>query len=215
MNKIWFDPGRNIFFYFLKFSHLNRINKNSNFLGEIQATIYKEVWEEYSRKLHVGSVIVLRQAGVFTTQKKHYLNITSKNIILSIYSHRSNCSQNENNSLPKHEQIEKTAVETVTIPEIIKNINDVKKKHRQTVNSSFRKPLTDTNGTINKSSNCVIRSKSSPAVQPITNENIISKLFDLAAPKSDRSEIVTSTQIDPADIEDDLRGLEASFFEDF
>lgn len=54
--------------------------------GEIVGTIHRQLLEEFSDVMQVGSVLVLKQIGIFSpANRRHYLNITRQNV-LCIYS---------------------------------------------------------------------------------------------------------------------------------
>ena len=56
--------------------------------GEIPGTLHRSVWDSFGGQLIAGSALVLRLVGVLSTgvsARRHYLNITSNNIV-TIYS---------------------------------------------------------------------------------------------------------------------------------
>ncbi|XP_013390545.1 uncharacterized protein LOC106158958 [Lingula anatina] len=54
--------------------------------GTIQGTVHRQLVKEYGTQLQLGSVLVLRQVGVFSpSARNHYLNITPNNLV-KIYS---------------------------------------------------------------------------------------------------------------------------------
>lgn len=58
------------------------VNYEEYALGEIRGTLHKDIWEQYSHLLAVGSALLLRQVSVLSiaNSRKLYLNITGNNI---------------------------------------------------------------------------------------------------------------------------------------
>lgn len=85
--------------------------------GEIHASL-AEMWDDYYEFLKSGSVIVVKQIGVLATLKKFVLTITRINVI-AIYS-----GNDETN-----EEAQIMNLQKLTILDVIKTIEDVKRKH--------------------------------------------------------------------------------------
>ncbi|RZF41296.1 hypothetical protein LSTR_LSTR000010 [Laodelphax striatellus] len=84
--------------------------------GEISGTLHKDVWQQFSDDIIVGSVLVLINVGLLsvgTSPRRHYLNIT-KNNLASIYTAR-------------HGDVRLTTFKCLTSEDFIKTIDDWRK----------------------------------------------------------------------------------------
>ncbi|GLV38228.1 hypothetical protein CBL_12874 [Carabus blaptoides fortunei] len=97
--------------------------------GEIQATLIHELWEEYGEQLHTGAVILLRQVGVLSTAKQHYLAVTSNNLF-AIYSDETSDTSLASNS-PSG-----TKVHYMTSSDFIKTLADIRNHETARENDS-------------------------------------------------------------------------------
>ncbi|KAF2881894.1 hypothetical protein ILUMI_24275 [Ignelater luminosus] len=88
--------------------------------GQIHGTIIYDLYEEYVNELKVGSVIVLKQFGVLTTDHgcNVYITITPNNLV-AIYSNDTNCIENIS-------KVNVTTIQEFSVDDFIKNINEVK-----------------------------------------------------------------------------------------
>uniref|UniRef100_A0A1B6CTF2 Homologous recombination OB-fold protein OB-fold domain-containing protein n=1 Tax=Clastoptera arizonana TaxID=38151 RepID=A0A1B6CTF2_9HEMI len=71
--------------------------------GEMHGTLHRNVWGEFGAELKTGCVLVLRNVGVLSTgfiSRRHYLNITSANLVTLYTTSKGKVQASENTSVP-------------------------------------------------------------------------------------------------------------------
>lgn len=143
--------------------------------GEIPGTLHRSVWDSFGGQLVAGSALVLRMVGVLSTgisARRHYLNITSNNIV-TIYS-----SPLCESSVPEtNNKVRKTDVHKWTLTQLLQAADgweDQRKRKKDVTPSSLTTAMPGNTNPF--SSNVPNRNIGSarPTVQISNNRNNIS-----------------------------------------
>ncbi|KAK3908625.1 Homologous recombination OB-fold protein [Frankliniella fusca] len=151
--------------------------------GEIPGTLHRSVWDSFGGQLIAGSALVLRFVGVLSTgisARRHYLNITSNNIV-TIYS-----SPLCEPSLPDTTRVRKTDIHKWNLHQLMQAANSWEEQCKRKKNLSTNNSVSSFSRNMNLNSS----GNNSPRPQPVS--------FRSPAPIHNQSSSMTSSYSRPS-----------------
>lgn len=136
--------------------------------GEIPGTLHRSVWDSFGGQLIAGSALVLRFVGVLSTgisARRHYLNITSNNIV-TIYS-----SPLCEPSLSDTTRVRKTDVHKWTLHQLMQATNSWEEQCKRRKNPAAQTSSASRNMNPNSSGNSSPQQFSFRPPGPISNRS--------------------------------------------